>query len=52
MKTIKEVLDFVGLKGKESTIAANLKLWDKKLNLRFIKYPIKGEHTVCFFYKL
>jgi branched-chain amino acid transport system ATP-binding protein len=31
MKTIKEVLDFVGLKGKESTIAANLKLLDKKL---------------------
>jgi len=31
MKTIKEVLDFVGLRGKESTIAANLKLLDKKL---------------------
>ena len=31
MKTIKEVLEFVGLKGKEKTIAANLKLLDKKL---------------------
>ncbi len=31
METIKEVLEFVGLKGKESTIAANLKLLDKKL---------------------
>ena len=31
METIKEVLDFVGLTGKESTVAANLKLLDKKL---------------------
>jgi branched-chain amino acid transport system ATP-binding protein len=31
METIKEVLDFVGLAGKENTIAANLKLLDKKL---------------------
>ena len=31
MEHINEVLDFVGLKGKESAIAANLKLLDKKL---------------------
>lgn len=30
-KNIKEVIDFVGLKGKENLIGANLKLLDKKL---------------------
>ena len=31
MEHINEILDFVGLKGKETAIAANLKLLDKKL---------------------
>jgi branched-chain amino acid transport system ATP-binding protein len=31
MKNIKEVIDFVGLSGKENVIGANLKLLDKKL---------------------
>ena len=29
-ETVKEVIDFVGLKGQENTVAANLKLLDKK----------------------
>ncbi|NIS70504.1 MAG: ATP-binding cassette domain-containing protein, partial [Proteobacteria bacterium] len=32
-ENIKEIIDFIGLKGKENVVAANLKLLDKKLTM-------------------